>query len=121
MLTTQNNISWFKTSGNTINEFIMFDGSSFLEPIITGNDVVNKKPAPDIFLLAAEKSGVSATNCIVIEDAVSGVQAAKAAGMLCIAITTSFSTEQLHTAGADYIIDDLIDAANIVNMIDTVY
>lgn len=39
MLTTQNNISWFKTSGNTINEFIMFDGSSFLEPIITGNDV----------------------------------------------------------------------------------
>lgn len=92
-----------------------------LSAIITGNDVVNKKPAPDIFLLAAEKSGVSATNCIVIEDAVSGVQAAKAAGMLCIAITTSFSTEQLHTAGADYIIDDLIDAANIVNMIDTVY
>ncbi|MDD4774171.1 MAG: HAD-IA family hydrolase [Eubacteriales bacterium] len=91
-----------------------------LSAIITGSDVLNKKPAPDIFLLAAEKSGMPADRSMVIEDAVSGVQAAKSAGMICIAITTSFNAEQLRAAGADYIIDDLSGIPDIINMINTV-
>jgi beta-phosphoglucomutase len=85
--------------------------------IITGSDVKNKKPAPDIFLKAAEKAGFSPDSSLVIEDAVSGVQAAKAAGMLCIALTTTFNAELLSEAGADYIVNDLNDAADIINAI----
>jgi phosphoglycolate phosphatase len=68
---------------------------------------IRKKPAPDIFLKAAEKIGLDPQDCIVAEDAVAGVEAAKAAGMAAIAVTTSFSPEALADAGADRITDDL--------------
>ncbi len=80
---------------------------SLFDAIVTGSDVTRKKPAPDIFLKAAEKIGAEPQSCIVAEDAVSGVQAAKAAGMTAIAVTTSFSEEALAEAGADRITDDL--------------
>ena len=80
---------------------------SIFDAIVTGSDVTRKKPAPDIFLKAAEKIGVEPKNCIVAEDALSGVQAAKAAGMTAIAVTTSFPAEELAKAGADRITDDL--------------
>lgn len=85
--------------------------------IISGSDVKNKKPAPDIFLCAAEKAGILPFYSLVIEDAVSGVRAAKAAGMTCIAVTTTFPADKLQDAGADYIIDDLNDAADIIHTI----
>lgn len=92
-----------------------------LSAVITGSDVKNKKPAPDIFLRAAEKAGIMPADSLVIEDAVSGVQAAKAAGMICIAVTTSFTADKLYDAGADYIINDLNDAADIIHTITAVY
>lgn len=92
-----------------------------LSAVITGSDVKNKKPAPDIFLRAAEKAGIIPADSLVIEDAVSGVQAAKAAGMICIAVTTSFPADRLYDAGADYIINDLNDAADIIHTITAVY
>lgn len=61
------------------------------------------KPSPDIFLYAAKKLGVSPSDCIVFEDAPHGVEAAKAAGMSCIAITTSTTRDRL--TQADQIID----------------
>ncbi len=75
------------------------------DAVITGDDVENKKPAPDIFLLAAERIGLSAADCLVVEDAVSGVEAAKAAGAQCLGITSSFTEEQLK--GADFFARDL--------------
>jgi len=75
---------------------------------VTGEDVEHKKPRPDIFLVAAEKMGLSASDCLVVEDAVSGVAAAKAAGARCLALTTSFTQEQLN--GADYYAEDLSGA-----------
>ncbi|MBE6622539.1 MAG: HAD family hydrolase [Ruminococcaceae bacterium] len=80
---------------------------SLFDAIVTGSDVTRKKPAPDIFLKAAERIGLDPKDCIVAEDAVAGVQAAKAAGMTAIAVTTSFSPEALADAGADRITDDL--------------
>ena len=85
--------------------------------VITGTDVKNKKPDPEIFLKAAETAGISPDNTIVIEDAVSGVKAAKAAGMTCIAVTTSFTKKILFEAGADYVINKLYDAFDIIKML----
>ncbi len=69
--------------------------------ILVGEDVKRLKPYPDIFLEAARRMNVEASTCCVIEDAINGVQAAKAAGMRCIAVTTSFPAEALIQAGAD--------------------
>ena len=79
---------------------------------VNGLEVVHKKPSPDIYLLAAKKVGVEPSDCLVVEDAVNGVQAAKAAGMYCLALTTSFDAGQLEQA--DWIRRDLSDALNII-------
>jgi beta-phosphoglucomutase-like phosphatase (HAD superfamily) len=54
--------------------------------IVTGLDVPNVKPAPDIFLAAAQQLGATPSQCVVLEDAEKGVIAANLAGMRCIAI-----------------------------------
>ena len=54
--------------------------------IVGGMDVENGKPAPDIFLLAAEKLGADPKDCFVIEDSANGIRAGKSAGMKCIGI-----------------------------------
>ncbi|HEX9363756.1 MAG TPA: HAD-IA family hydrolase [Candidatus Dormibacteraeota bacterium] len=78
--------------------------SSF-DAVIDGNQVAHKKPAPDIFLEAGRRLGLAPGACLVIEDAVSGVAAARAAGMRCLALTTSFEARDL--GGADWITSDL--------------
>ncbi|GMU24348.1 MAG: hydrolase [Phycisphaerae bacterium] len=78
---------------------------STFDAIVTGEDVVHKKPAPEIFLAAAAKLDLDPRRCLVVEDAVNGVAAARAAGSRCLALTTSFSRQQL--AGADWFAPDL--------------
>ena len=58
----------------------------FFRVVVTKDDVANGKPAPDSFLLAAEKMGVPAQECLVFEDAPLGLKAAKAAGMQAVYI-----------------------------------
>ena len=77
------------------------------QSIITGLDVKNKKPAPDIYLEAAKSLGVNPRECLVVEDAVSGIEAGKAAGCRCLAVTSSFDAELLK--GADWICDSLLN------------
>ena len=74
---------------------------------VSGEDVTNGKPAPDTFLKAAEKLSLSADQCVVVEDAVQGVEAGKAAGMPVVAVTTTRSRADLHKA--DIIIDSLAE------------
>ena len=69
--------------------------------IISGEDVIHKKPAPDIYLTAAKAIGADPANCVVIEDALNGIQAAAAAGMKCIAVATSFTPAELNATSAD--------------------
>ncbi|HVV72695.1 MAG TPA: HAD-IA family hydrolase, partial [Verrucomicrobiae bacterium] len=71
------------------------------DAVVTGEDVMAKKPAPDIFLSAASRLGLPPGQCAVIEDAVNGVQAAKAAGMRCVAVAQTFDAEKLR--GADLV------------------
>ncbi len=68
--------------------------------VITGDDVENKKPAPDIFLAAAKALGLSPSACLVVEDAPSGILAAREAGARALALTTTFEKERL--PGADW-------------------
>lgn len=68
------------------------------EVLITADDVQRGKPAPDAYLMAAEKLGVAPENCIVFEDAPAGIEAALAAGMGVIALTTSHKPEMLQRA-----------------------
>lgn len=69
--------------------------SDTFDVIVSGLDVVKKKPDPEIFLAAAAQLGVEPVGCLVVEDAVNGVAAARAAGMRCLGITTSFSADEL--------------------------
>jgi beta-phosphoglucomutase len=70
----------------------------FWDSIVTGERVEHKKPAPDIFLFAARDLDVDPAACVVVEDAVNGVQAAKAAGMRCVAVSHTFPAELLQEA-----------------------
>lgn len=74
---------------------------------VTGSEVQRKKPAPDIFLAAARKVGIESGAILVIEDAPNGIQAAKAAGMRALGLTSSFSAAVLAAAGADWTALDL--------------
>lgn len=86
----------------------------FFDAVVTGVDVERKKPAPDIFIMAAKKAGYSPEYCVVVEDAVSGVKAGKAAGMTTVAVTTSFPAEKLIEAGATVATDDLSDLPDLI-------
>jgi beta-phosphoglucomutase len=83
--------------------------------VISSEDVVAKKPAPDIYLTAAKALGAEPAHCLVVEDALNGIIAAHAAGIKCVAVATSFSRDQLVAAGADVVIDAISDLANIVD------
>ena len=74
--------------------------------LITAKDVTRGKPDPQVFLLAAERLGVSPKNCIVVEDAQAGVAAARAAGMHCVGIASTGRTRE-ELAEADLVIDSL--------------
>jgi HAD superfamily hydrolase (TIGR01509 family) len=77
------------------------------DAVVSGEDVAHKKPAPDLFLRAAAKLGLSSGQCVVVEDAVNGVQAAQAAGMRCVAVAHTFAASQLR--GAEEVCDTIAD------------
>jgi beta-phosphoglucomutase len=68
------------------------------DAVVTGDEVGPKKPAPDIFLSAAAKLGLAPVQCVVVEDALNGVQAAKAAGMRCLAVAQTFPAAEMQSA-----------------------
>ena len=75
------------------------------QAIISDEDVTKGKPDPQVFKLAAQKLAVEPENCIVIEDAVAGVTAAKKAGIRCLSVTNTHPAVSL--AAADLIVDTL--------------
>jgi len=78
---------------------------NYFNAIVSGRDVAEGKPSPQVFLLAAKELGVAPENCIVIEDAVAGVTAAKRAGMHCLAVTSTHPRQSF--SEADLIVDSL--------------
>jgi len=97
-------------NANAIMERIPLDGATLLDVFtanVSGRDVPNGKPHPDLFLLAATEVGVPAASCIVVEDAPSGVQAAKAGGMTAIGVARLGDETLLEAAGADLVVTTL--------------
>ena len=95
------------TSSRKLKMQLVMEGSGldkYFSVFVTGEEVNLGKPNPHIFLLAAEKLGVDPKGCIVLEDAFSGVAAAKAAGMKCIAIISTHEEKDLYEA--DLIIEN---------------
>lgn len=79
--------------------------SNVFSTIVCSEDILRGKPHPESYLLAAERLGVAAHDCIAIEDSPSGCKAAKAAGMTCIAVTNTHRAAELWDA--DRITDQL--------------
>lgn len=82
---------------------------SYFDAIVTGDDVTRHKPAPDIYLLAAERLGLPPADCLVLEDTPPGVAAAAEAGMIAIAVTNEYSRE-LEFPGARAVVGSLHEA-----------
>ena len=77
--------------------------------IVTNHDVSDPKPAPEVFLEAASRLGLSPQEAAVIEDSVAGVQAARAADMICIGYAPGSQMQALRDAGASDVISDFPD------------
>jgi beta-phosphoglucomutase len=79
---------------NVVHTLAELDLASAFPVIVRGDEVARGKPAPDVFIEAARRLGIDPADCLVFEDAPMGVEAAKAAGMSVVALTTSFDEAQ---------------------------
>lgn len=86
----------------------------YFEFIISGKDIHKPKPAPDVFLLAAEKLGLFPNECVVFEDAVNGLQGAQSAGMSSVGIATRIPEASLRMAGADLVVKDYLELSDVL-------
>lgn len=91
------------------------DIEKYFDVIITGEMVKLGKPHPDIYLLAAEKCGADAKNCIVVEDALAGLEAGRGAGAVTIAIPDArWMDIALFEGQADFVVPDLKAMVSLV-------
>lgn len=79
----------------------------YFEFITSSNEVLKGKPAPDLYLKAAEKFKLSPSECLVFEDSLTGIKAAKQAGMYVVGITNTFDYENLSKKETDLVIDSI--------------
>lgn len=97
------------------------DTRRFFQAIVAMEDTQRGKPDPQVFVVAASKLNLQPGRCIVFEDAVAGVQAAKAGGMTCVAVSFvgHHPEESLRRAGADVVVSDLgaVTAAEILRLL----
>ena len=95
--------------------------ADFFTAVVGSEDTQRGKPDPQVFLTAAERLGVPASRCVVFEDAVAGVQAARAGGMKCVAVRCvgHHSEDSLRQAGADLVAETLeqVSANTIRNLL----
>lgn len=94
-----------KANLDLIRERLRFD--RYFDAYVTSEDVAEGKPSPQVFLKAAVKLSIPPRDCVVVEDAVAGIEAAKAAKMAVIALTTTRSRSDLAKANADLIFGSL--------------
>ena len=87
---------------------------SIFTALVTGSDVARKKPFPDIYLEGARRIGMEPKDCLVIEDALSGIQAAHAAGMDAVGVPTTFSKEELaEKVHPEYLLNEIRELTDL--------
>ena len=86
------------------------------QAIASLEDIQRSKPDPQVFLVAADRVGVLPSRSVVFEDAIVGVKAAKAAGMLAVAVTTTCPAQTLYEAGADHVLER-IDRESVAELL----
>ena len=87
---------------------------SIFSALVTGSDVARKKPFPDIYLEGARRIGMEPKNCLVIGDAISGIQAAHAAGMDAVGVPTTFSKEELaERVHPEYLLNEIKELTDL--------
>jgi HAD superfamily hydrolase (TIGR01509 family) len=92
--------------------------TALFDIIVTGDEIERGKPYPDIYLCAAEKLGVAADACLVIEDALSGIAAAKAANMRVAAVLdTRFVNPREYQKEADYVLGGLSEIPALIRRV----
>jgi beta-phosphoglucomutase len=77
--------------------------------VVTSDDVMLGKPDPEVWTQAARRLRIAPSHCVIFEDAVVGIQAARSAGMRAIGVTTAHSERELLAAGAERTIPDFQD------------
>ena len=77
--------------------------------IVSGSDAEHQKPHPEIYQKAASGMQLHPSECVVIEDALNGIQAGKAAGAYCVGVSSTFSSDELFQAGADRTAESLLE------------
>jgi HAD superfamily hydrolase (TIGR01509 family) len=91
---------------------------SFFDVVITADDVSKPKPDPEVFVVSAAKLGVNPQDCVVIEDSLFGVRAAKEAKTKCIAVTSgAYSKDELQNENPDFIVAALTEKKKIIHFI----
>ena len=78
------------------------------EVVVDASQYEHGKPAPDCYLMAAARLGLAPSECLVFEDAVGGIRAAKAAGMCVAAITATMPREALAAESPDILVDSFV-------------
>ncbi len=82
--------------------------------LVTSDDIVNTKPSPEPYVKAAKLLNIESKDCIVLENAPLGIQAAKAAGMFVIALKSTLS--ECHLSNADLILDSIADLSKLIEI-----
>ena len=90
---------------------------AFFDADVSGRDFAHGKPDPEIFLAAAAELGAPPQRCFVIEDAVSGIQAAKAGGIAALGVARAGDAEMLAGADADVVVTSL-DDVDVTRLVD---
>ena len=92
--------------------------SKFFDVILTVDEVTKSKPDPEIFLKTAQKLRSAPNHCVVVEDSIFGVKAAKAAGMSCVAVTQgAYNKLELNEAKPDLVVSSLQEKEVILKFI----
>ena len=86
--------------------------SGFFEKIVSGEDVKAGKPAPDVYLAAAEAVGFAPSRCAAVEDSLVGMRSAKAAGLTCIGYRNSYTSDYRN---ADYVVESFGDCVPLID------
>jgi len=91
---------------------------TYFDVVVSADEIVKPKPNPEVFLVSAKKLGVDPKDCVVVEDSVFGVRAAKAAEMQCIAVPSgAYSIEELQQENPDLMINSLTEKERILDFI----